>query len=207
MFKKSLDAQKFPRCPECGGDVQLVARRGRTREYLRGVFLPIPKDFGIPTCTRCGEESMSADISEKLDAHLSEALRQLLNAHVATVRERHGVTQRDIEDALRVTRSYLSHLLSGRKPPSGTLVEMLALFAEVPGAFAHALGRPATTEAKKLAPLDAAYRTGDPHYVTKRSWGDAEALPTPVRASCAEFSNAEFDDRRSSSTPPLMAQA
>jgi hypothetical protein len=43
---------------------------GRTRQLERGVHLPIPDDFGIPTCTRCGEESMSLDVSEKLDALL-----------------------------------------------------------------------------------------------------------------------------------------
>lgn len=58
------------RCVECGGDVEMVAKSGRTREMLRGVHVPIPDDFKIPTCTRCGEEFMSLDVSEPLDALL-----------------------------------------------------------------------------------------------------------------------------------------
>lgn len=65
----------FPRCPECGGRVELVTRAGRTRELLKGVVVEIPSDVGIPTCTRCGEESMSAEISDKLDAYLAETIR------------------------------------------------------------------------------------------------------------------------------------
>jgi hypothetical protein len=67
--------EQFPRCPECGGRVELTAGEGRTRELVRGRFVAIPSDFRIPTCTDCGEESMVADISEKLDALLWRELR------------------------------------------------------------------------------------------------------------------------------------
>ena len=63
----SKHENKLPRCSECGGAVKLIARSGRTREYRRGVALPIPDDFEIPTCTRCGEEFMTPEISEPLD--------------------------------------------------------------------------------------------------------------------------------------------
>lgn len=68
------DEPQFPRCPECGGDVRLLGGKDRTRQYLPGVHLPIPDDFGIPTCTRCGEESMNIEVSEALDKLLGERL-------------------------------------------------------------------------------------------------------------------------------------
>lgn len=87
---KNPTTEKFPRCPECGGEVRLLARKGRTREYLRGVRLPIPDDFGIPTCTKCGEESMNVEVSEPLDKLLGEHLRSKLRAQVDALRARHG---------------------------------------------------------------------------------------------------------------------
>lgn len=146
---KNPTTEKFPRCPECGGEVRLLARKGRTREYLRGVRLPIPDDFGIPTCMKCGEESMNVEVSEPLDKLLGEHLCSKLRAQVGTLRGRHGVTQQQIEDALGVTRSYLSHLLAGRNEPSPTLVKMLALFVDVPGAFEHAWGRKKSVSVKR----------------------------------------------------------
>ena len=62
----------FPRCSECGGEVKLLGGTGRTRQYIRGVHLPIPDDYGIPTCVDCGEESMNIEISEPLDKILGE---------------------------------------------------------------------------------------------------------------------------------------
>lgn len=140
-MKKLADTRKFPRCPECGAEVRLMGGKGRTREYLRGVRLPIPDDYAIPTCTKCRETSMSIEVSEPLDRLLAEELRGMLRRYVETIREKHAVTQQEMEDALGVTRSYLSHLLGGRNEPSPTLVKMLRLLADVPGAFENASGR------------------------------------------------------------------
>ncbi len=62
----------FPRCPDCGGEVKLIAKEGRTRECVRGIHSPVPSDFEIPTCIQCGEESMVPEISENLDRLLKE---------------------------------------------------------------------------------------------------------------------------------------
>ncbi len=68
------EEENFPRCGECGGTVRLRTAVGRTREFKRGVHLTIPADFGIPTCLGCGEESMTLEISERLDAILVKHL-------------------------------------------------------------------------------------------------------------------------------------
>ncbi len=133
---------RFPRCPECGGKVELVAKRGRSREYRRGVRLEVPAGFEIPSCLSCGEELMSADISSRLDAILHAVLmrRQVtrLRSCVQILKVRHGVTQQQIEDACGVTRSYLSHLLSGRREMSTTLMRLLEAFALSGDAFENA---------------------------------------------------------------------
>ena len=58
-------------CGECGGDVELVAKAGRTRDYGQGRVLPIPKHIRLPECTNCGEEYVSLDTTAPLDALLA----------------------------------------------------------------------------------------------------------------------------------------
>lgn len=67
--------EKFPRCPECGGEVKLLAKEGRTREYIKGIHLSVPADFEIPTCVKCGEESMVPEIAQKLDWILTSRIQ------------------------------------------------------------------------------------------------------------------------------------
>jgi transcriptional regulator with XRE-family HTH domain/ribosomal protein S27AE len=133
---------KLPRCPECGGAVEMRKAAGRTREFRRGVLLEIPQTFGIPTCTRCGEESMIPEVSDELDRVLGEAYRaqqaQTIRVCVDVIRLRHDVSQREIEKACGVTASYLSHMMSGKKETSLTLMRLIEIFALSPEAFEHA---------------------------------------------------------------------
>lgn len=71
---------QLPRCAECGGEVKLTAKEGRTRTYCGGIMLPIPADFETPICSRCGEEFMISEVSEALDALLENELRDRLKA-------------------------------------------------------------------------------------------------------------------------------
>ena len=139
---KVKEAKRFPRCPECGGNVELCAKSGRTREHRRGVEMDIPADFGIPTCVKCGEEMLSAKISERLEAILQEQyLKQQadqLRACIQILKVRHQVTQQEIEDACGVTRSYLSHLVSGKREASSTLMRLVESFVISGDAFGHA---------------------------------------------------------------------
>jgi transcriptional regulator with XRE-family HTH domain len=128
---------QYPRCPECGSEVLLMKKEGRTREYLRGVHLFIPDDYEIPACTACGEESMNIEVSEPLDKILGENLRHILLSYVEKLRER-GFSRLEIGDALGVTRQHFSRVLSGEKEPNSLLVKMLSLFINVPGAFERA---------------------------------------------------------------------
>lgn len=134
---------KLPRCSECGGAVKLTAKPGRIREYRRGVVLPIPDDFETPICSRCAEEFMIPEVSEELDALLEREFlkRQAHELEVCTrvLRLRHGATQQDIEDACGVTRSYLSHLLAGRKEASETLMRLIKVFVIAPDTFEYAV--------------------------------------------------------------------
>jgi len=134
----------YPSCLECGGQMELTARQGRTRELVKGIHLAIPGDFPIPTCRSCGEEVWAPEMSDALDALLSKQLGGMIRGYIEHIGERFGVTQAQIGAACRVDRTYLSHVTAGRKTPSGTLVELLQIFADVDGAFEHAF-----PEAKK----------------------------------------------------------
>lgn len=127
----------FGRCADCGGKITLQTGPGRTREYLRGVWLTVPDDFGTPACSVCKEEYAVAEVSEKLDALLGARLTLRINQYVAMIQARDNVTQQQIEDALGVTRSYLSHLRAGRKEPSSTLFKLLELCAMSPDNSHH----------------------------------------------------------------------
>ena len=140
---QNASARRFPRCSECGGDVELCAKPGRTREYRRGVALDVPAGFKIPTCTQCGNELMSAAIAKRLDALLRpvflERQASQLRVCVQALVMRHSVTQQQIEDACGVTRSYLSHIISGRREASEPLMKLIEVFALSAPAFEFAL--------------------------------------------------------------------
>lgn len=76
----------FGRCDECGGRVALRFGPGRTREFLRGLRMDVPEDFGTPACERCGEEYMVPEVSEPLD----ELLGREFARRVQTTEERGG---------------------------------------------------------------------------------------------------------------------
>lgn len=58
------------RCGACGGDVLTKLGPGRTYELRRGLSLPVPEDFGIPTCTECGEEYLTVELADSLAERL-----------------------------------------------------------------------------------------------------------------------------------------
>ena len=62
-----------PRCPSCGtGALVEVARAGRVVPF-RGVDVELPPDLAIPTCDRCGAESLDPETAARLDALLFRA--------------------------------------------------------------------------------------------------------------------------------------
>lgn len=126
----------------------MLAKPGRTREYVRGVHLSVPANFEIPTCDGCGDEYMSPEISEQLDQIMKAALCARFAERVQIVVDRHGVSQLQVEDAARVTRSYLSHVCAGRKQPSGTLALLLDIFERFPATFQYACSE------KEATPID-----------------------------------------------------
>jgi len=69
-------------CGICGASVESKTGTGRMREYRRGVPLPVPDDFGMPTCTGCGEEYLSVEQAEALDALQAPAYATWQTQHV-----------------------------------------------------------------------------------------------------------------------------
>lgn len=121
------------RCGECGDTVKLVAKAGRVSEYRRGVSLPVPDDFEIPTCPTCGEQYFTVALSDALADRQAELLPEWKRTECAAlidhIRKQHQVTLRQIEGACAVTPTYLSHVLAGGKQTSLTLLRLLQAFA------------------------------------------------------------------------------
>ena len=68
------------KCPECGGIVVPLACAGRTTPYRKLKELQIPEDFEIPTCDKCGEEYINAELAEALDAVLEIRYNELIES-------------------------------------------------------------------------------------------------------------------------------
>lgn len=120
-------------CGLCGGKVELKSGPGRTHFYRRGLALPVPESFEIPTCSACHEEYLSVERAEALNAALQPSFVELQKSHcrevVETIKAQHGATLRQIEIACGVTPTYLSHILAGRKEASDTLVYLLEAYS------------------------------------------------------------------------------
>ena len=47
-------------CDVCDGPVVMRTGSGRTREYRKGIKLPVPDGFSIATCEGCGAEDRAS---------------------------------------------------------------------------------------------------------------------------------------------------
>lgn len=142
-----MSSKRLFHCAECGGDVVLAVGPGRTELHRRGVELPVPADFAIPTCRLCGETYLTADESARLAELQRPAFDELLKRQAAKLVElltaRHRIPLRRLEAACGVTATYLSHVTSGDKVPSVQLLRLLEAFHAAPDELErHLAGRP-----------------------------------------------------------------
>jgi transcriptional regulator with XRE-family HTH domain len=105
--------------------------------------LPVPDDFGIPTCSSCGEEYFTTELGEALAERQAAAYAAWQREHcgrlVNEIQRRREVTLRQIEGVCGVSATYLSHVLSGTKEASATLIRLLEAYAREPQEFARQL--------------------------------------------------------------------
>jgi hypothetical protein len=153
-----MSSKRLFHCADCGGDVVLAVGPGRTAPHRRGVELPVPADFAIPTCALCGETYLTAGESARLAELQRPAFDQHLKRQAAKLVElltaRHRIPIRRLEAACGVTATYLSHVTSGDKVPSVQLVRLLEAFHAAPDELErHLAGRPwqASTSAELVA--------------------------------------------------------
>lgn len=146
------------RCAECGANVREATGPGRRSEYRRGIELPVPDDFAIPTCEECGEEYFTATLAKRLAKRQAPAyeawLKERAAALIDQLRDQHATTQWHLESACGVTRTYFSHLVRGKRKPSLTLVRLLESFAASPAVLERYLpgrgAKPASFTAEAL---------------------------------------------------------
>ena len=130
-----MSAEHGTRCHDCGAfAVHPVARAGRTHKYREFVTLPIPVDFAVPTCSRCGKTHFDAATMAVLLPLLESEYRRLLRRRIRQLLERLNdhISQRRLESLLGLSQGYLSRLRSGSGMPSTELVGHLALLANDP---------------------------------------------------------------------------
>jgi hypothetical protein len=148
-----MNAFKKFSCAECGGTVDMAPGVGRTREFSRGFSVPIPDDFLIPTCGRCGELYVLPEIEQKLNAVLRKRLLQMQADHYRTLVDilmcRNGIKQKDVVRACGVTPSYMSHILNGKRRASTTLTRLLEAFVVCNAEFMRHV------EGRRWSPFDA----------------------------------------------------
>lgn len=123
------------KCLHCGKvAVRKRARPGRTVRYRNMAALGIPDDFPIPTCGRCGAESIdeqtAAALAGMLETRYREVLRQRVRRAIDVVAQH--ITQRRLERLLGLSQGYLSRLRAGAGDPSAELVSHLMLLASDP---------------------------------------------------------------------------
>jgi transcriptional regulator with XRE-family HTH domain len=101
--------------------------------YRRGSKYELPADFEVPTCSACGAMFFDESLREAAKAALKPMYLADQRTHLTflmeTIHEKAGVSNRDVERACGVTRTYLSHLLKGRKEASEPLIGLLEAFA------------------------------------------------------------------------------
>lgn len=122
-------------CAECGERAVVPhAAAGRTSPWKQFASLPIPAEFQIPTCSKCGAEWIDGKTAAALDAALEQAAAQRLTKLVREALEVLGgcVSQRELEAELGLSAGYLSKVKHGKETPSAQLVGLLALLASRP---------------------------------------------------------------------------
>ncbi len=128
--------ENLGRCSECGSKVVFIAKPGRTYDIVAGFLQKIPDNFPIPTCEACGEESMTLRISVELFQILKRQLNIKLLRACEEISIKHNVTPLEIESVCGLERGELRRILtSSADAPSRALVELLLVFAYVPGAM------------------------------------------------------------------------
>ncbi len=192
-----MKSTKFPQCGDCGGEVRLLCKKGRTYNVLRRTPLRVPDDFEVPTCRKCGEESMTLAMGEKLTDILQSELRRRVCEHVEDIRSQYGATNQQIEDALRVSRTYLSHVKSGKKSPSAMLLGFLDVLATVDGAYEQAMGLKWSVR-DNLAPADS-----PPACYHADGWFAADASETQATAKEELSSRSRYEPGGSWASKPM----
>jgi hypothetical protein len=121
-------------CPSCEKGILIpIARAGRLMPHRNLHEVPIPADFEIPTCNKCGAEIVGYALATRLDAVLEGEWQAELakKAAVNVGRLQAARPLREWERLVGVSPGYLSKLKGG-KAPAAPLTALLELLANAP---------------------------------------------------------------------------
>lgn len=128
-------------CYECGETVRMTAGGPGEYEYRPGIRLVIPTDVALPTCEGCGEMYLDDDEVGRLSDAMRPVYADYCRGLVTTICAQAQVTRRQLAQCVDVDPSYISHVVSGTKRPSLTLVRFLQVLARHPQEVQRCLGR------------------------------------------------------------------
>ena len=127
-------------CPNCGGQVTERMAPGRTAEFWRGApEMPIPADFPLPTCERCGETytqpGQEAALTTILEGEFRKWQVQHLSSLVGHLMGFHDVTQAKVAGAACMTISSLKEAIAGKVLIAMAHMRLIEAFAACPAEF------------------------------------------------------------------------
>lgn len=127
-------------CPDCRlGRVALRAVSGRRAMVFRGLEVELPASLELGTCDHCLTYTVTSDQEAAFEEAVQQSLlswqRDRAAQMVDEVCTRHKLTRQQLASALGITPSHLSHICSGSKPASTTLLRLLAVFRALPDAI------------------------------------------------------------------------
>jgi hypothetical protein len=124
-------------CGPLSGTIRQRTAIGRMHQYRFGLFLMIPEDFPIYTCTECGETYQSEAECEALTAVLRPAYLAWQQRHVKSLLEtlhmmHPEISLRDITLACGVFGLHLQEVVKGEAEAEMTTIYLLETYVRNP---------------------------------------------------------------------------
>ena len=114
--------------------------RGTLTLPVNGEEVAVP-DAAHLRCTKCGVVVLRLDEARRLQQGALEIYRAkyrlLADEEIRSIRERYGLTQRDLARLLRLGNNTLSRWESGRNAQTAAMDVLLRLVRDVPGSLEY----------------------------------------------------------------------
>jgi hypothetical protein len=134
------------RCCECGSELEDVGMPGRMYTYRRGFELEIPSDIIIPTCSECGDELWTFELSDEIERVLGVEYRkmqaEILSECIERLRELYAFDPVNyIQEICGTDKIYATKVMNGEVEMPIAMVRLLQLMTDEPRLFLRCVER------------------------------------------------------------------